>query len=173
MTPGSEILLTRNSTAAFEELNPGRALGYRKIHSSDMGEGIKAFVADFSIADGLQNVPAVHNLLTSKEPAQRKAAWKMIKNATIISDLAGPDYPGYTTRKKKNIVHDHLFFTACAVCSCVCADCDAGDGSYACMDTAYCSRLKSEFWIIANNEFWNAYRYASSLAIHQRNFLQQ
>jgi hypothetical protein len=97
MAPGNEILLTRNPTAAFEELNPGRALGYRLIRSSDMGDGIRAFVCNFSIPNGLQNVPAMHRLVNSNSPAERKAARKMLKNAAIISDLDPHDAPEYKT----------------------------------------------------------------------------
>lgn len=92
LSPGKEVLLTRNATASFESLNPGRQFGYRNLRSSDLGEGIKAYVADFSIAHGLSNVAVINSLVKSNDPAQRKAVWHMIKNAVILDDLTGSDY---------------------------------------------------------------------------------
>ncbi len=89
LTPGTEILLTRNNTASFDTLNPGTTIGYRNVRSSDLGGGIKAYICDFSIAHGLNNVPTMRSLLTSNDKAQRDAAWQMIKNATILDDLTG------------------------------------------------------------------------------------
>ncbi len=93
LSPGKELLLTRNSTADFTDLNPGNALGYRNIGSRDLGEGIKAYVCDFSIAEGLTNIPVIHSLLVSNNPSQRKAARRMLRNAAILADLTG--YPEY------------------------------------------------------------------------------
>jgi hypothetical protein len=92
LSPGTEILLTRNSTANFESLNPGNALGYRNVRSSDLGGGIKMFVSEFSIANGVSNIPVARSLLKSPLKEQRKAGRKMLKNAAILSDLTGPDY---------------------------------------------------------------------------------
>ena len=89
LSPGTQVLLTRNSTADFESLNPCNALGCRNIRSSDVGGGIKVFVCDFSISKGIASIPVIHNLLKSQDPGQRKAAWLMIKNATILNDLTG------------------------------------------------------------------------------------
>ncbi len=87
LAPGTEVLLTRNNTADFNQLNPCTTIGYRNVKSSELGGGIKAFVCDFSIAHGLSSVPAIRSLLRSDDQAHRKAAWQMIKNATILDDL--------------------------------------------------------------------------------------
>ncbi len=92
LAPGTQMLLTRNSTASFDSLNPSNTIGYRNVKASDVGDGIKAYVCDFSITHGLTSVPVIRNLLKSNDPAQRKAAWKIIKNATILADLTGSDY---------------------------------------------------------------------------------
>ena len=87
------MLLTRNGSADFATLNPNNALGYRNVKSSDVGNGIKAYICDFSIAHGLTNVPAMHSLLGSNDPTQKKIARQMLKNAAILADLTG--YPEY------------------------------------------------------------------------------
>ncbi len=92
LSPGTQVLLSRNGTASFDTLNPGNAIAYRNVKVTDLGEGIKAYVCDFSIAHGLTNVPVIRNLLKSNDPAQRRAAMKLIKNATILADLTGVNY---------------------------------------------------------------------------------
>ena len=72
LAPGSEILLTRNRDANFETLNLANHLGYRHVCASDLGNGIKVFVSEFSIANGLANVPAIHQLLQSHDPVTKK-----------------------------------------------------------------------------------------------------
>ena len=96
LAPGKELLLTRNNNADFSELNPGNSLGYRNVGSTDLGNGIKAYVCDFSIAHGVTNVRVIHNLLLSQESAHKKAAHQMLKNAAILADLTG--YPEYNTQ---------------------------------------------------------------------------
>jgi hypothetical protein len=96
LAPGKELLLTRNSTDDFVTLNPGNNLGYRNVNFSDLGNGIKAYTCEFSIAHGLTNVPVIHSLLAAKDPIQRKIAHKLLKNAAIIDDLCG--YPDYQTQ---------------------------------------------------------------------------
>jgi len=96
LAPGKELLLTRNSNADFSELNLGKSLGYRNVGSSDLGNGIKAYVCDFSIAHGVTNVPVIHNLLLSQDRTHKKAAHQMLKNAAILADLTG--YPEYNTQ---------------------------------------------------------------------------
>ena len=93
LAPGKEILLTRNATSDFAALNPSTVIGYRNVKSKDLGDGIKAYVCDFSIVHGLINVSVIHNLAVSKDSAQQKAARNMLKNAAILADLTGdPEY---------------------------------------------------------------------------------
>ena len=89
LSPGTQVLLTRDNTADFESLNPCNEFGCRNVRSSDVGGGIKVFICDFSISNGMANIPVIPNLLKSQDAAQRKAAWLMIKNATILNDLTG------------------------------------------------------------------------------------
>ena len=92
LAPGKELLLTRNQSAKFAELNPGNELGYRNVTSSNLGSGIKAYICDFSIAHGITNVPVINNLLLSHDSAHNKAARQMLRNAAILADLTGDDY---------------------------------------------------------------------------------
>jgi hypothetical protein len=92
LSPGTGIIITRDLKADFHSLNPYEKLGYRNVRSTDLGNGMKAFICDFSVVDGLNNIAAVRDLLRSSDPVQRKLAWKMIKNATILADMTGNNY---------------------------------------------------------------------------------
>ncbi len=92
LAPGKELLLTRNSKESFDVLNPGKDIAYRSVRVTEVGAGVKAYVADFSITHSIKNIGVINNLLRSNDPSQRKAARRMIKNATILADLTGEDY---------------------------------------------------------------------------------
>lgn len=89
LSPGTQVLMTRDSKGSFESLNPGGTIGTRNVRSKDLGAGIKAYIADFSISGGVMNVSVMRNLLKSNNPEHQKAAMKMLKNAAILSDLTG------------------------------------------------------------------------------------
>ncbi|MBY0357991.1 MAG: hypothetical protein K2W82_08320, partial [Candidatus Obscuribacterales bacterium] len=97
LSPGTQILLTRDSKGSFEALNPGGYIGTRNVSERDMGQGIKAYVADFTISGGMTNVQVIRELLKSDNPEHQAAAHKMLKNAAIISDLSGYKTP-YKTK---------------------------------------------------------------------------
>lgn len=97
LSPGKQVLLTRDSKAAFEALNPGSNIGTRNVSEKNMGMGIKAYIADFTISGGMTNVTVMRNLLKSDNPEHLKAAHKMLKNAAILSDLGGYK-PPYKTK---------------------------------------------------------------------------
>lgn len=90
--PGQQVLLTRNMTASFAELNPGSVVGYRNIKSADMGGGIKSYICEFSIPHGLNNVEVINGLLYSKEEKHQKIVRQMLKNAAILADLSAQKY---------------------------------------------------------------------------------
>lgn len=95
LAPGKQLLLTRNISADFSELNPNNNLGYRNVRATDLGDGIKAFVCDFSINHSLTRIQVMPHLISSKNPAQKKIVNNLYKNAAIVADLNG--YPDYKT----------------------------------------------------------------------------
>lgn len=97
LAPGKQILLTRDSKASFDELNPGGNIGTRNVRTKEMGAGIKAYIADFTISGGATSVATIRSLLKSDNPEHQKAAHKMLKNAAILTDLGGYKEP-YKTK---------------------------------------------------------------------------
>ncbi len=93
LSPGTQLLLTRNNEEDFESLNPGYEIGYLNVQKRDMGDGIYAYVCRFPIASAISNVRIIHDLLASNDPAEKTTAMAMIKNAAILDDLTG--YPEY------------------------------------------------------------------------------
>lgn len=94
LLPGREILLTKNSTDDFQLLNPGGSVGYRNVKSTDLGAGIRAYICEFSIPNALSNFSNLHKLLVSDNLEYKKATYRILKNAAILTDLTGSDYKG-------------------------------------------------------------------------------
>jgi hypothetical protein len=93
LSPGVELLLTKNTATDFAALNPdGGRIGYRNIQSSDVGNGIKAYVAEFSIPNAFRNLEVIHKLLSSTDPRDQKISHSILKNAAILADLTGNNY---------------------------------------------------------------------------------
>jgi hypothetical protein len=89
MSPGTEILMTRDSNANFNTLNPGKEIGVRNIREKDMGNGIKAYIADFTITGSMMNVAVIRGIIKSNDPEHKQATNKLLKNASILADLTG------------------------------------------------------------------------------------
>ncbi|MBY0359096.1 MAG: hypothetical protein K2W82_13925 [Candidatus Obscuribacterales bacterium] len=98
LAPGMQILLTRDGKSNFDALNPGSNIGTRNVHEKDMGAGIKAYFAEFTISGGMSNVSVMRNLLKSNNYEHQEAAHKVLKNAAILSDLDGYQSP-YKTKQ--------------------------------------------------------------------------
>jgi hypothetical protein len=93
LSPGMQLVLTRNKDARFEDVNPGTQIAYRNARSEDMGEGIKAFAADFSIPSAMTRVQPLRRILASKKSKDRQVAYQMLKNAVVLATLSGNQGP--------------------------------------------------------------------------------
>lgn len=93
MRPGQQMVLTRKQTEDFDKINPGKGIGYRNPYLRDLGDGTRAFVADFSIPSAISALPPLRQMLKSQNVGDRAATARLLKNAVIMSDLsaaAGP-----------------------------------------------------------------------------------
>lgn len=93
LRPGRMIVLTRNSKASFDEVNPSKNVATRHHHKHDVGGGIVAYTADFSFVSALNNIGVLKSMLHSSDQAQRQLAAKLIKFAAIQMHMtanAGP-----------------------------------------------------------------------------------
>lgn len=62
------------------------------LRQAQLGDGTQAFVCDFSIPHGINNVQLIRTLLRSKDQNHQKSVNRMLKNALILADLTGYDY---------------------------------------------------------------------------------
>ncbi|MBX9572653.1 MAG: hypothetical protein K2X77_27405 [Candidatus Obscuribacterales bacterium] len=93
LSPGMQVLLTKDPTKGFNQLNPADgAIGYRHLRHTSLGEGTRAYVCDFSIPHGINNVEVIRHLVRSKDPRHKKSVNQILKNALILADLTGYNY---------------------------------------------------------------------------------
>lgn len=93
LRPGRMVVLTRNNSASFKDINPGKNVATRNHHKHHAGGGIIAYTADFSLVSALSNVGVLKGMLHSPDQSQRQMAAKMMKLAAIQMHLtthAGP-----------------------------------------------------------------------------------
>jgi hypothetical protein len=96
LTPGKQLVLTRDLAADFDRVNPGSRIAYRGVHGEVVAEGIKAYAADFSIPSIMMNVAPLKRMLASDIPSERRQAHKLLKNAVILAQMTGQAGPFQT-----------------------------------------------------------------------------
>jgi hypothetical protein len=98
LAPGRQVVLTRRLDDRFEDVNPGKSIGFRKNKDVLLGEGIKAHVSEFSISSAATMVKPIRKLLASERPQDRKLVNRMLTNAVILSEMTAAVGP-YRTAK--------------------------------------------------------------------------
>jgi len=93
LTPGKQVVLTKKLDAKFEDVNPGLKIAYRNVRSEDVGGGIKAFAADFSIPSAMTRVDPLRRYLASKQGKNRAVANQLLKNAVLMANMSGSSEP--------------------------------------------------------------------------------
>ncbi len=93
LTPGKQLVLTRELASDFNQINPGKRIACRGVRGEVLAEGIKAYAADFSIPSIMMNVAPVKRLLASDTPSERRQAHRLLKNAVILAQMNGQAGP--------------------------------------------------------------------------------
>ncbi|MBX9880228.1 MAG: hypothetical protein K2Y22_17350 [Candidatus Obscuribacterales bacterium] len=97
MSPGKQVVLTRQLDADFDKINPSKLIGYKNPKSQLVADDIRAYSADFSLPSVMMSVAPMKRLLTSDSPADRKLVQRMIKNAVVLSMLPSKSGPFKTS----------------------------------------------------------------------------
>lgn len=82
---GNQVVLTRRQNADFDKVNPGTRIGYRNILENDIGDGLKAYSAEFSIASALASIKPLREILTADNLQERAAGRQLVKNAASLA----------------------------------------------------------------------------------------
>jgi hypothetical protein len=87
LSPGQHVFVTNKSVRSFNEVNPAQLIGSRGITSQDLGEGLKAFSAEFCLPHAISAVQPLRNLINSKHPNSKKISAHMLKTAAVLMQL--------------------------------------------------------------------------------------
>jgi fibronectin-binding autotransporter adhesin len=90
--PGMHAMITHESINDFEEVNPAQLIGHRNIRNREIGQGMKAFVSEFSVMQAANAVTPLKQLVNSKHARAQKVAGHMLKTAAILSQLNSTGY---------------------------------------------------------------------------------
>ncbi len=97
MSPGKQVVLTRQLDADFDKINPSKLIGYKNPKGQLVADDIRAYSADFSLPSVMMSVAPMKRMLTSDSPADRKLVQRMIKNAVVLSMLPSKSGPFKTS----------------------------------------------------------------------------
>jgi hypothetical protein len=96
LNPGTHTSITSDSVGGFEEINPAQLIGHRNIRERALGQGLKAFISEFSVVHAMQSVTTLTQLANSTHAHGRKVAGHMLKTAAILAQLNQTTYEQVT-----------------------------------------------------------------------------
>ncbi len=85
--PGQEVVITRNQSAEFTQVNPGGGIAFKNPQAHNLDGGYKVFDAQINIASAISALKPLRERLVSGEPADKKALRQIIKNAIILNQM--------------------------------------------------------------------------------------
>jgi hypothetical protein len=96
LSPGMHAVITNESVARFEQVNPAQIIGHRHMRERAMGQGLKAFVSEFSVMQAMNAVAPLKQVVNSKHNAAQKLSSQMLKNAAILMQMNAGAYEQVT-----------------------------------------------------------------------------
>ena len=91
IAPGQMVTLS-SLAGTFEQVCPGRGIAYRNARSIKASR-YNAYVCDFSLVSAVANVPPLAYMVKSKDHAHKKTASDILKDAAILMQMRGSNYP--------------------------------------------------------------------------------
>jgi len=87
LSPGRHLAITGSNVREFGEVNPIEAVGYRGISSLELGNGLRAFHAEFSIPSALGSIKSLRMLFNSKQAEAQKLSGHIAKTVAAMSQV--------------------------------------------------------------------------------------
>ena len=88
LASGQHALLTEKDVKYFEQINPISYVGYRNLNAQDLGDGVKAFHAEFDIYSMIKGLEPLQAMFSSSDTQSRKVALSALKTAALITTMA-------------------------------------------------------------------------------------
>lgn len=93
LRPGKMMLITNNESGSFDKATPLPHIGVRGVQETPLDKGFRAFTAEFSIPSAFMALKPLRNMISSANPAERKMARSILKNAAILTEITAADGP--------------------------------------------------------------------------------
>ncbi len=89
LAPGKHACITPASVKGFEEINPAQLFGYRKMNEHQIGDHLKVYSSEFSVAHAMRTVLPLKQLVSTSNPKAKAIADHMIKTTVILMQMQG------------------------------------------------------------------------------------
>lgn len=86
LSPGRSVVLT-GSGKEFEEVNPVRFVGYRRLSSRAITNETRLYHAEFELLSMVRGLRPISSLISSDNPKARKTMGNLLKTAAIMLEL--------------------------------------------------------------------------------------
>ncbi|MFA6209200.1 MAG: S-layer family protein [Candidatus Obscuribacterales bacterium] len=101
LIPGRSAVLTHSSVKTFEDINPVRFVGYRRMSSRAVSEQTKLYQAEFEVLSMVRGLKPLSSLSSSTNPKTRKTVDNLLKTAAILLEMGrGGEHFSYYVPKE-------------------------------------------------------------------------
>lgn len=102
VAPGNHLFVTDRGDVDFSEVNVSERILYTGVQKSKLRTGHHVFNAQFFIPSAIETCRPLFELVTSKEPAARETANRLMKTTAILMHLHGgvSNYKQHTRRRE-------------------------------------------------------------------------
>ena len=87
LAPGRHVVVTSKAVKSFEMVNAVEAIGYRFITDTELGEGLRAFSAEFSIPSAIGAIKPLKSMINSKTPEAIRLRTHLIKTVAAMFQM--------------------------------------------------------------------------------------
>jgi fibronectin-binding autotransporter adhesin len=89
LAPGKSVVIASDATKSFDRINPAQLICYQGVTEHVLGNGMKAFKAEFSLPSAINAVAPLKALLQSNHPEAKRICGHLLKTTSIVMQLRG------------------------------------------------------------------------------------
>lgn len=82
-----QLVLTKNTSASFDDINPGKDIKSQNVRDMGNYSGVRVFGADFNYESVLDNLPQLSTLLTSTNGHEQSIGQRLLKTTAVQEAL--------------------------------------------------------------------------------------
>lgn len=85
--PGTEIVVTKDQSSRFDQVNPDCGIDYKQPHVRQLDDGTRVWTADINVVTALASLKPLRKMSASDDEGDQKIVRQLLKSSVILSKL--------------------------------------------------------------------------------------